>query len=463
MNVSPRWLRATTVVVVASVSLLVLPDAVSRIAYAVQSGQADAAEEQLASAHGLSAAFERVADVIRPSVVNISSIKRIEAQQPFRRPPSPFFNTPFRDFFGDDFFDRFSVPHSPGRGQVQKGLGTGVIVSDDGHIITNNHVVNDADEVTVKLSDDRTFTAKVVGTDPKTDLAVLKIDAKKLRPATLGDSDGVRIGEWVVAAGNPFGLTSSITAGIVSAKGRANIGVADYEDFIQTDAAINPGNSGGPLVNLRGEVVGINTAIFTKSGGYMGIGFAIPVNMAKSIMESLVRDGRVVRGWLGVLIQDLEKGLADSFGHDGTDGALASDVEPNSPADKAGFERGDIIVRFDGKEVTIGEFEASLAAQPGRDSAIDLGATLRNLTPEAAHQLGIEDNRGVLVLAIDPLGRAARAGIQQHDVIRAVQGEPVEDLSTFREIMSKHRKAAGVRLTIRRGPMRRYVYVPASK
>ncbi|MEM7233537.1 MAG: trypsin-like peptidase domain-containing protein, partial [Planctomycetota bacterium] len=270
---------------VAALSVFGLPNLVSRATYAVESARAEAAQRELARVEDLSHAFKSVAKALRPSVVSISTVKVIQpTRAPSRRIPSPF-----RDFFDEDSFGLPGVPSSPGK---QTGLGTGVIVTNDGFIVTNNHVIDGADEVRVRLSDDREYTAKIVGADSKTDIAVIKIDESGLKPAVLGDSDRVDVGEWVLALGSPFGLAQTLTAGIVSAKGRGDVGLVDYGDFIQTDAAINPGNSGGPLVNLRGEVVGINTAIFSQSGGYMGIGFAIPVNMAAEIKDTILRDGK---------------------------------------------------------------------------------------------------------------------------------------------------------------------------
>jgi serine protease Do len=478
-------------------SVLVVPELAGRLAYAVESAKATVAGERLRNTTDLSTAFSDVAEMIRPSVVSISSVKKVNVNQRFERMPNEMFNSPFRDFFGDDFFDRFFHPQTPQQGFVQKGLGTGVIVSEDGYVLTNNHVVNEADEVTVRLSDDRDFTAKVVGTDPKTDLAVVKIDAKNLHAAKLGDSDALKIGEWVVAAGNPFGLSHTITTGIVSAKGRANVGVADYEDFIQTDAAINPGNSGGPLVNLHGEVIGINTAIFSRSGGYMGIGFAIPINMAKSVLDSLIKSGQVVRGWLGVAIQDLNKGLAESFGYSKTEGVLVGDVTKGGPGEKAGLKQGDIIVRFDGKDVAdshrlrsavaaskpgakvpvevfrsgkrqtitveIGELETAMASARGTESSVDLGMTVKNLTPEVARELGYEQTEGVLVTAVEPLGMAAKAGIVVKDLIISVQGEPVKNVTEFRREVAKHDLQKGMRLLIQSGGMQRFVFLRSSK
>lgn len=498
MNTRRTWLLGT-ITVAAAVGLgSSFPDLVSRFAYAVDSAQAAASRDRLANTGDLSTAFEEVAKVIKPSVVNISSVRRVGVKYQFRRSPDPLFRDPFRDFFGDDFLDRLLRQRGRQQGYVQRGLGTGVLVREDGYILTNNHVVNQADEVTVKLSDDRTFVAKVIGSDPKTDLAVVKIDADDLRAAELGDSDDVRIGQWVVAVGNPFGLSNTLTAGIVSAKGRSNVGIVDYENFIQTDAAINPGNSGGPLVNLRGEVVGINTAIFTKSGGYMGIGFSIPINMAKSVLDSLIEDGRVVRGWLGVGIQNLNEDLAGSFGFTGEDGVLIGDVSPDSPADKAGLKSGDIITRYDGKEVDstealrsrvadtepgtaveievfrdgeskemkveIGELASGSASTREPSSANDLGMALRTLTPEMAQRFGYDDDaKGVVVTSVDPLSPADHAGIRVRDVIVSVQGRSVEDVHGFHAAIKKCDLKEGVRLGVRTGTMRRFVFLRADE
>jgi serine protease Do len=288
-------------------------------------------------------AMVEVVAAVTPSVVNISSTKTIRGHGM----SSPFFNDPFfKRFFGNEFRS-FEMPKE----YKQSGLGSGVIVDKDGYILTNNHVVKDADEIKVKLSDEREFKGKVIGVDPKTDIAVIKINSNHLPVIKLGDSDKLQVGETVIAIGNPFGLSHTVTSGIVSATGRANVGIADYEDFIQTDAAINPGNSGGALVNVRGELVGINTAIFSTTGGYQGIGFAIPSNMAKVVMDSLIKKGKVIRGWLGVTIQPLTPDLVKQFNLKDEKGILVGDVVEDSPAEKAGIQRGDVIVEFDGKKV----------------------------------------------------------------------------------------------------------------
>ncbi len=287
-------------------------------------------------------AIAEIADAVKPSVVNISSTKMVKSPGN----SSPFLNDPnFKRFFGDE--------SSKGpREHKQTGLGSGVIVDKNGYILTNNHVVRNADEIKVKLSDKREFKGRVIGTDQKTDIAVIKIDANDLQAIKFGDSDNLKVGETILAIGNPFGLNQTVTSGIVSAKGRANVGIADYEDFVQTDAAINPGNSGGALVNVKGELVGINTAIFSTTGGYQGIGFAIPSNMAKAVMESLINKGKVIRGWLGITIQSLTSELVKQFNLKDEKGVLVGDIVEDSPAEKAGIQRGDIIVEFDGKEVS---------------------------------------------------------------------------------------------------------------
>ena len=286
--------------------------------------------------------FVEIAKLVKPTVVNISATRSGRSGEGLQG--SPFDDPFFRRFFGEEFFKR-----DPPKERKERGQGSGVIVDPNGLIITNNHVVNKADEIRVFLSDKREFKAKLIGTDTKTDVAVLKIEAAGLPVIPWADSDQLEVGEFVLAVGNPFGLTQTVTMGIVSAVGRASMGIAEYEDFIQTDAAINPGNSGGALVNIRGELVGINTAIFSQSGGNMGIGFAVPSNLARSMMEQLVKTGKVVRGWLGVSIQELTPELAAQFGISDTKGVLVSDIMDDSPAKKAGVERVDVIVEFDGK------------------------------------------------------------------------------------------------------------------
>lgn len=432
----------------------------------------------------LSQAFEQVAEGITPSVVTIST-----ETKPKKNGKNG--SEPLKDFLGEDFFDKM-VP------TPQRGLGTGVIVDDQGHILTNNHVIGDADEVTVRLSTEKSVKAKVVGSDPRTDLAVIKIKVKEGLPkaARLGDSDKLKIGEWVVAAGASFGLDNTITAGIVSAKGRAISGGAQYEDFIQTDAAINPGNSGGPLVNLRGEVVGINTAIVSKSGGYMGIGFAIPINMVRQVMESLISKGKVTRGWLGVGIQNLSEDLAKSFNYDGTEGALVGHVDPKGPAKKSGLKQGDIIVQV-GKEhiknvnqlrnyiasvkpgseltvtfirggdkdtvsVTIGELPAQTEAGPelgveGENE--DIGLTVEPLNEGSARRSRTSRTSGLVVTEVAPQGLAARSEIRPGDIIVSINGKEVATINDFKDALAKGNLSKGIRLVIESQGMERFAFL----
>ncbi|MEX0937161.1 MAG: DegQ family serine endoprotease [Pirellulales bacterium] len=481
-----------------------LPQVIARLSYAAETGEALAAREQLAAARQLSTGFQDVAKALRPSVVKINSVQSFQpARSQQIRPELP---EEFRRFFGDETLDRFQQFQMPEDGYRREGLGTGVVVSEDGYILTNNHVVRGADEVTVTLSDNRQLQAEVVGNDSMTDLAVLKVDASGLVPAQIGDSDAVEVGEWVVAVGTPFNLQQTVTAGIVSAKGRANLRIADYEDFIQTDAAINPGNSGGPLVNLSGEVIGINTAIASRTGAYSGIGFAIPSNMVRSVMQSIIENGRVDRGWLGAVIQDLTKELARSFGYDSTQGVLIGDVMSGSPAERAGLQSGDIVTTFQGEsmasadqlrkavaattpgsqailsvvregeqlslEVTVGQLDQDRLAQARGTSGaterdveqtIDLGMTVRTLTPELAGSLGYSrDATGVVVSRVESGGPAEQAGMQVRDVIVRVGDTRIESLSDFREALSNADLSQGVRLQVRNGDVQRFVFLQSN-
>jgi serine protease Do len=452
----------------------------------------------------LDEAFVQVADKVTPAVVNISSSKK-EPSGP-TSDMDPFFkNHPFREFFGDDFFKRFRKGPGPGKegkegkGFRQQGMGSGVIVTADGYIVTNSHVVKDADEINVNLSDKRSYKAKVVGADPESDIAVIKIDAKDLPIATLGDSSKLRVGEIVLAVGNPFGLNRTVTSGIVSATGRTNMGIIDYEDFIQTDAAINPGNSGGPLVNIRAEVIGINTAIASRSGGYQGIGFAIPSSSAKLIVDELIKDGKVRRGLLGVNIQDLNESLAKSFGISSTEGALVSQVVPDSPAEKAGIKAGDIITKFNGEPVTGASHLKNMVGRekPGTATTLtvvrdkkpfdvkvnvtertqkmvaaaksstgegekvnELGLELEKIPAAVAEKLGLKEGQGLRVKDIDEDGLGARMGLRGDDIILEVDGSAISDVAELNNAVSKAQKNKVIRLTVQRGSARIFLAHP---
>jgi serine protease Do len=451
--------------------------------------QPSTSPEALDVADRLTEAFNSTAEYVKPSVVSISSVRTMEVSQQM---PDIFDDPMFKRFFGD-------VPNQQQpREQRAQAQGTGFIIDREGHIITNNHVVENADTVTVTLQDEREYKAEIVGADPQTDIAVIQIKADGLTPVTFGDSDQLKTGQWVVAVGSPFGLTSSITAGIVSATGRSRFGIADYEDFIQTDAAINPGNSGGPLVDLRGRVVGMNTAIFSRSGGYNGIGFAIPAEIIQNISQKLITDGAVRRGFLGVYIQDLNEGLARSFGFEGTDGVLVSSVNDAGPADKAGIRDGDIItaidnqpvtrsddlrlrvalsdpgakLRFDifrdgktmSKVVSIGELEPDAVASASGDETPmqqdDLGAELRTLTPDLAAQLELDSSvRGVLVMNVDQFSVAWNSGLRRGDVITRVGDQGVNDLNQYRRAIADHDLTKGVRLAVITQGAQRYIWL----
>lgn len=428
-------------------------------------------------------AMAEVVAAVKPSVVNISSTKTVR----MRGFSSPFFDDPFfRRFFGDEFgfFDR-------PREYKQSGLGSGVIVSKDGFILTNNHVVKDADEIRVKLSDKREFKGKIIGTDPKTNIAVVKIDANNLPIIKVGDSDKLRVGETVIAIGNPYGLSQTVTSGIVSATGRANVGIADYEDFIQTDAPINPGNSGGALVNIKGELVGINTAIFTTSGGYQGIGFAIPANMAKAVMESLIKKGKVIRGWLGVVIQPVTPDIAKYFELKDEKGALIGDVVQDSPAEKAGIQRGDVIIEFDGKEVKNPDHLKNMVASTLPDTEVKIkiirngkpktikvkiselpgdmqklsgafdnllkGIHVQDITPDMRQSLNIPGRiTGALVTDINA-DSPARKILMKSDVILEINRKRIKNMNDYKAVVAKIKPGESVLLLVYRNGSTLYI------
>lgn len=435
--------------------------------------------------------FEDVAAQYNPMVVSVFSETVVKS-------PS-FSSDQFRDFFGDDFFRRFfgdqPAPQGKGRGKEpereyrQKGLGSGVIISSDGYIVTNNHVVQDASEITVGLQNDKKYKAKVIGTDPLTDIAVIKIEENNLQYARWGDSDVLRVGQWVLAIGNPFQLMHTVTAGIISAKGRAGMGITQYEDFLQTDAAINPGNSGGALVTLDGELIGINTAIFTETRGYMGVGFAVPSNIAKRITESLINKGKVSRGYLGVYIQNIDENLGKALGLKDTKGAMVTTVTEGTPGDKAGIKVSDVIIEVNGKAVgsTSELMNAVAAIEPGSRIPVKLlregkemtvfallgerpleqgekgteekpskedrmtksGFDITELTPEIAKQLGIKGEKGIVVSNVDDGSPAEDAGLFKGDLIVDLDKKPVTSVSEFRRILNESKNDVAVLRVVR--------------
>jgi len=439
-------------------------------------------QESIDSLTKTSQAMAEIAKAVKPAIVNVSTTR---TEKIMESPFTPFFDDPFfRRFFGD----KFRHPETP-KERKTLSLGSGVIASPNGYILTNNHVIKDAEEIKVLLSDKREFTGKTIGTDPKTDIAVIKIDARDLPIIMWGDSDKLKVGEVVLAIGSPYGLDQTVTMGIASAVGRANVGIADYEDFIQTDAAINPGNSGGALVNARGELVGINTAIFSGTGGYQGIGFAIPSNMAKIVMDSLITKGKVIRGWLGVSIQPITPDLARQFNLKEEYGALVGDVIENSPAEKAGIMRGDVIIEYNGKKVyepynlrntvantppgesaelkvirdnrittikiTIGELPV-----PGEAQAIPYteyknvlrGVSVKDLSPDLYQQMNIPEKiRGVIVTDIAP-ETPAEGKLMQGDVIQEINRKAVASVESYESIVSSIKPDEAVLLLVfRRG------------
>lgn len=436
-----------------------------------------------------SRAFVKVAKKVTPAVVHIASVREVNARERQQ------FDM-FRRFF-DRGRPRGQNPHGQGQNKKyrkQQGFGSGVIVSDDGYILTNNHVVAKADEVTVTLGDKRTAKAKIVGTDKKTDIAVLKIDLDNIPVAPLGNSDKLEVGEWVLAIGNPFGLSQTVTAGIVSAKGRASVGIVEYEDFIQTDAAINPGNSGGPLVNLDGEVVGINTAIYSKTGGYQGIGFTIPVKMVKNVMRQIIATGKVQRGWLGVQISDINPDMAEAFGLPETTGALVNDVSENGPAAQGGLISGDIVLSLDNQlvdssqrlknlvasiaagtqvpvrifrkgkyktlQITIGSLEkakwgrlaqgtAPATSTPQTKYFEELGLELQQLTPALAKRYRHKKTSGVIIAGRKVNDRISRSTLSKGDLVLSINHEPIETISDVVRVIEKSKSRRGYLFRVR--------------
>ena len=435
--------------------------------------------------------FADLADSVKHAVVNISTTKVVKGRS-FHGFSSP--NAPFSPFFGDDFFKHFfrNMP----RGEMKtRALGSGFIISPDGFILTNNHVVEKATEIKVKLDTEKEYDAKIIGRDKKTDLALIKVnpDSDFPKPVALGNSDVIRVGDWVMAVGNPFGLGQTVTTGIISAKGRI-IGAGPYDNFLQTDAAINPGNSGGPLFNMKGEAIGINTAIIARG---QNIGFAIPINIVEKLLPQL-KSGKVIRGWLGVMIQDVTPELAKSFGLTSRKGVLISDVMKDSPAAKGGLKRGDVVTRYDGKEVKDAHELSGLVAatKPKTTATLDIirdkkdkslkidigtmpqdmqaglpaeennwGLTVQEITPDLAKHLDLDpEEKGVVISGLEPGGPAAEAGLRTGDVIKEVNRKAIKDLADYKKAIAKGNEDKGVLLLVKRGQGTLYVVLkPSSK
>lgn len=440
-------------------------------------------------------AFSSVAHKVSPSVVFIKVESEKENSQLQLGPGSPFNDDLFRRFFGDQFRG-LPEQRSPRRERTL-GQGSGFVFSlnkglfsDRAYILTNNHVVEGATKIRVTFQDGREFDASIKGSDPKSDIAVLEIQVEDVPSLSLGDSSRLQVGEWVVAIGNPFGLSHTLTAGVVSAKGRTSLGINDYEDFIQTDAAINPGNSGGPLVNLDGEVIGINTAIFSRSGGYMGVGFAIPINMAKEIAQQLLEGGEVTRGFLGVTIQNLTPELAESFAVDSLNGVIVAQVSEGSPAQKAGLRQGDLIIQYQDQKVkdsgsfrnrvsltppgskvsigvnrkgkkisllaTIGELSAQQTLSASISSTNAIGVSVQTITSSLAQQFNGSEGKGVVVTSVKPGSLAERAGLDVGTIIYEVNREKVNDAQQFKKLIDESNNSRALML-IGKGDMTRFV------
>jgi len=443
------------------------------------------ADGSSASAGQLQLAFIGAVQQVRPAVVNIGTVQRGTGRRPFGPEPYGRDDPQLREFF-----EQFFGPGPSAREFRLPGVGSGVIIDRRGYILTNFHVVKGADEIMVKLASKREYRGQVVGTDPTTDLAVIRIQPDtELAVAALGNSDQLKVGEWAIAIGNPFGLTQTVTVGVISATGRSDVGIANQENFIQTDASINPGNSGGPLLNVKGEVVGINTAIVSLGHG---IGFAIPINMAKRIYTDLVARGKVARGWLGVSVQPLTAELAKSFGAKADKGVLIADVVQESPAHKAGLQPGDIILDFDGKKVegppdlqrAVGltnpgkavqvkiwrdrgeqQLEVKIVETPDEGQVLRsaargkslLGLEVRAITPELARQLGLRNAEGVQVSRVEDGSPAEEAGIQRGDVIREINRQRVKALGDYDRMVRDLKPGDRVTVLLQRGPMSLYV------
>lgn len=433
----------------------------------------------------MSKEFAQIANKVLPAVVTVRTSYPQKAQARGRENMQDHYGGPFQEDFWERFFG-FPMPEQRG---PKKGQGSGFLVSSDGYILTNNHVVQDADQITIVLADGREIPAKVIGADPNTDVALLKIEATDLEFLALADSDSLEIGEWVMAVGSPHRLQGSVTVGVVSAKGRNELDIAPVEQFIQTDAAINMGNSGGCLLDMDGNVVGMNTAIASNTGGYMGIGFAIPSNILKLVFQQLKETGHLTRGYLGVSLQKIDAKLAQAFNLDKSEGALVSEVVKDSPADRAGLKSGDVVVKINGRLVenvgslrsTIAlmkpqeqvklslirnkkpvEITATIGVHPENEVAIGdvqgkLGLLLQDITPELAQQLGIDTNHGVIIKYVDPNSQAQEVGLRRGQIILSIDQTPVNSVEEFFNVVKQSRGHKHILLQIKAGQIVRYI------
>ncbi|HKX27243.1 MAG TPA: DegQ family serine endoprotease [Blastocatellia bacterium] len=469
----PRWLKSRSALALSLSAVLAAAFVIANVAGFMDPHRSAPMIPAVSAGTGatevtaLTTSFAPIVKRAQPAVVSIASTKVVKVNGGDEG-MAPFFNDPmFRRFFG---------PGSQGRPREQReqGLGSGVIVSPDGYILTNNHVVEGASEIKVYTSDKRELKARIIGTDPKTDIAVVKVEARDLPTLPFADSAQVQVGDLALAIGNPFGIGQTVTMGIISATGRGNLGIEDYEDFIQTDAAINPGNSGGALMNLNGQLIGINTAILSHAGGNQGVGFAVPANLARQVMNQLLKNGQVVRGYVGVIIQPVTPEIARAFNLSDTRGALVSEVAPGSPAAKVGIGQGDVITELNGEpvadsrelrlkisqltpgstvklkvlrdgnpreiNVTLGQLpnDQETASTETQQNAAPNGFTVEALTPQLARQLGLPaGTAGVVVTEVQDGSRADDAGLQRGDVIQGVNRKPVANVAEFERALKR--------------------------